>query len=109
MQPEPLVRPFPIAANFTLGPHALIDFSEFISPGRLNPGNWFVRFNNIWVDITTASSFGFPASQRVRLRKGLGQISVGPNVVSYNPPPFDVRSHATGNRALRFRNFPLNP
>lgn len=108
-QPDTLRRPFPIAANFTLGPTVLVTFSENLVPGTLWHGNWFVRWNNLHVRITHADSVGLPASPVVRLVKGLTGLAAGPNVVSYSPPPFDVQSFATGLRAHRFSDFPLNP
>lgn len=109
MAPSPLVRPFPIRANFTLGGNALVTFSENVRPGLLDPANWFMRWMNQGYFVTYVDSVGLPASPVVRLRKGTWQPSVGPNMVRYTPPPFDVRSFATGNHALRIPFFPMFP
>lgn len=82
---------------------AVITFTDPIAVGALNNNNWFVRHGNTIQVVTTAAIF----QGTVILSVLPGIFELGPNVVSFNPPPFDVISDRTGLAAQGFAGFPL--
>ncbi|MBA7673280.1 hypothetical protein ES703_81474 [subsurface metagenome] len=81
----------------------VITFTDLIAAGALNNNNWFVRHANAIHVVTGANVF----EGTVVLSTVPGVADPGPDVVSFDPPPFDVISDRTGLAALAFADFPL--
>lgn len=97
--------PVPIDASWEpLTPATLVTFSHSIRPDSLDTGNWFVRFANQSYPVTGA----IVIAGKVQLTFAAPIIDLGPNVVSYSPPPFDVISNtAKPVPAGAFTDYPL--
>lgn len=99
LEPEP--PPVPVLADKTNG-HLDVYFSSTLTPGPLNAGNWFIReANTAWLPIGPTAVL--PNRVSIDLF-GLGP-DVGPDVVSYSPPPFDVVG--PGGPAAAFADYPI--
>lgn len=97
------LKPVPVSAVYNAGPHnAVVTFDRPLQPGVLDPGNWFFRWAN----------WGYPANNvgaagtDVTIWPATGSGQVGPSIVNYTPPPFDVLS-VPGQPADAFSGFPL--
>ena len=85
----------PVTITFS---HPLVDVPA------INLDNWFVRETNLDKTVTAASVVGGV----VELTLGSVAADVGPDVVSFTPPPSDVLSDTTKQiPAPGFTDFPL--
>lgn len=109
MPPEPPPGPFPVVANWTLGLAAKVTFNEALQPGFLVIGSWTMRWAGWNYPVTLAQILFPPQDLVVLLSKGAPGIDPGPDRVTYTPPPFDVRSVATGLPNPGFVDFPIVP
>lgn len=104
--PSSLVPPVPILARYAtpVGP-VTVTFDQPLRPDpALETTNWFVRRNGQAPLVQTA----FADANRVVLTLGMGPGNPGPNVVSFNPPPFDVQAAAPPHEpTAAFTDFPL--
>lgn len=102
--------PVPQSAFFNLGfTFGNVEFQHPLIPGSLDPANWFVRWLNRsrFVDAALVAP-GNPLA--VAFTTSGSGVDVGPDVVSYSPPPFDVISAtARAVPAPAFSDFPLDP
>lgn len=83
-------------------PDTTVFFSAPLTPAVLNPANWFVRDGNFWRTTLTAVA---AAPNVVTLTEVGFAPNIGPDIVTYTPPPFDVTG-PTGIVAA-FADFPL--
>lgn len=97
----PDLRPAPILATWS-SPKCTVTFSQPLTPGPLNPGNWFVRVGDRSQTIFIAAAV---APNTVELTSIGSGPNPGPDVVSYSPPPFDVTG-PTGD-AQAFADYPI--
>lgn len=101
--------PVPVAAVWLPLPSVVrVVFNHRLLPdAALNTDNWFVRFNNFSLNIVLARIA--PATPFiVRLTISGQAINMGPDVVSFFPPPFDVISDTVVEvPAPGFTDFPL--
>ena len=96
--------PVPVSAVFNIvGPTIDITFSCPLRPASLEKSNWFARKNNQSWTI----SGGVAGGSKVRLVTSGQVMDMGPDVVSYTPPPFDVLSLGGLVRAEAIVNYPL--
>lgn len=80
-----------------------MSFSVKLETGPSSAGNWFVRKNGQHWSVASAGA----GQSKVELLLS-GQIpDVGPDVVSYSPPPFDVLSDGGQVPAPAFADYPL--
>lgn len=84
-------------------PQVVVTFDRPLVVGILDAGNWSARVSDILYQVTTATAL----RSDVTLTLGYGGPSVGPNVVSYDPPPNDVLSRAQNLPAIGFTDFPI--
>jgi len=98
--------PVPILARYTIpvGP-VTVTFNQPLRPDpALETANWFVRHNGQAPLVHAALA----VADRVVLSLGIGPGNPGPNVVSFNPPPFDVQEAAPPHEpTAAFSDFPL--
>lgn len=83
-----------------------VDFDKPLNPASLDLANWFVRHSNVERDIWFAAVTP-PGLNRVGLRGTAGAPNIGPDVVSYSPPPFDVTAGPRRVPAAAFADFPI--
>lgn len=104
MPPSP--GPVPIAACFwAVPPSVFVRFDQPLVAGvGWDTGNWFVRWLNETRAVTQVSTVG----DQVVLDLAAGVGGLGPNVVSFSPPPFDIEG-LFGNVADPFADYPLVP
>lgn len=80
----------PLSGVYTLGTSTLV--LTFDQPLQANPAlnipNWFIRAD----DKTRGPVTAIAAGSDVTITTGLPFVQVGPDVVSYSPPPFDLIS-----------------
>ena len=95
----------PTAAVFSLmGASIEIAFDvPIVDKDAIDIENWWARINDKLQVITAAAAI--PAG--VMLVVTAGAADAGPDVVSFDPPPFDVETDA-GGRAAPFENFPVS-
>lgn len=98
-QPDGL--PVPVLAQWA-SPRARVWFSTPITAGVLDVTNWFVRVGNRSQSLFTATAI---APNYVELLSIGSGPDIGPDVVSYSPPPFDVVG--PGGPAAAFADFPI--
>lgn len=109
-RPTFLVLPSPplpvIAHQRGVGQPVTVDFDQGLQADpAIDTDNWVVRLaNNLW-ETTSASVTGARVTLTIG---GFAVPDVGPNVVSFSPPPFDVLS-TPGLPAAAFADFPLEP
>lgn len=103
MLPEP---PFPIKATFKPPNQYLVTFSTWLQPGPLNLFTWRVRHAFRRYTMQAAEVIPDYRNPVVLLTRGLHVIDLGPNNVSYLPPPSDVRSRIGDLAAPGFAMFP---
>lgn len=100
-----LPRPKPIAAGINTGTGAwYVAFDRPLQAGILDADNWYLRYlSTRWVPYSAivlgTDVTGFAAA---------AGAAVGPDVVSYSPPPYDVIG-TNGYAAAAFADFPLGP
>ena len=87
--PLALDAPVPISASWTGGaaPVVVKFDGDLETAAAVDTLNWFVRLNDQSQFITGVSVSG----DEVTVSRASGLGAPGPNVVSYSPPPFDVR------------------
>jgi len=88
---------------YPLDPGARVQFSVPLVPGLKNTANWFIRWANNQYTVTQVQVSGPYAD--ITLAAPI--LSLGPNVVTYSPPPYDVISLTGLVRAEAFTDFPL--
>lgn len=95
--------PFPIAATLSTTTGLwTVTFDKALQPGVLDFTNWFFRAaNTAWL-----GDFATAAGAVVAGTATQGLEDLGPDVVNFTPPPFDVLS-LTGLPAVAFADFPL--
>jgi len=99
-----LNAPVPIAARFNLiGPTVDVSFSTPLVANLSAAGSWFVRKNNQRWSVGSAAA----GQSKVQLVLSGQVMNMGPNVVTYSPPPFDVLSLGGLVPAPAFVNYPL--
>lgn len=100
-----LDAPVPIYALFSIiGPTVDITFSTRLVTAASDPGNWFVRKNDQAWSVTGALA----GASKVGLVLS-GQVpNIGPDVVTFSPPPFDVLSFGGLVPAPAFTDYPLS-
>lgn len=89
MPPKPpCPAPVPTGAFWNPGPPAVeVHFDRNLTANpALDPGNWFVRWNNNQQEVLAASAL----DSVVTLTLDAQAPNAGPDVVNYSPPPFDV-------------------
>lgn len=101
----PQVAPLPINATFLFGPPNAVQvtFDSLIRDQPHDVANWFVRFDAVLyriVVIVTRDDF-------LRLTLTFDRFLAGPDIVSYDPPPFDVNGLLTGLPVQPFFAFPI--
>ena len=95
--------PVPIAAQWdTFTETGSVTFDQALQPGALDTANWDFRVANNLRPLVSAVASGAVVSV---VTSGANP-SIGPNAVSYSPPPFDVLN-ASNQAAVAFLNFPL--
>ena len=95
--------PIPIAATLELlSGDWSVTFNRPLQPGSLDSGNWTFRASGQLFITPTATAAGPVVSGTATA----GLPDLGPDVVNYAPPPFDVIS-VTGLPAAAFLDFPL--
>jgi len=97
----PNLLPVPILATWT-SPKCTVTFSQALTPGPLDTGNWFVRVGGRSQTIFLAAAVAPDKAELTSIGSG---ANPGPDVVSYSPPPFDVTG-PTGD-APAFSDFPI--
>lgn len=103
MLPDP--APVPIAAvAYIPGFRVDVTFDRPLVAGAVTPTTWFVRHGGLDYGIFTSASSG--AGVVIGLSGGT-KSDPGPDVVSYSPPPFDIKSLVGGVPAAAFTGFPL--
>jgi len=98
--------PVPILAQYPLpGGAVTVTFDQPLRPDpALETTNWFIRHNGLSLLVLTA----YVLADRVVLSHGFASGNPGPNVVSFNPPPFDVQGAAPPHDpTAAFSDFPL--
>lgn len=106
--PVPAVAPLPIEALFLGAPPPVVTV-EFDSTLRIethDPANWSVRLNNFRRLVTQAFSLP-PDRTRIQLVLRDQTLELGPDIVDFSPPPFDVHGLLTGLPVAAFADFPL--
>lgn len=99
-----LDAPVPTIAGWNpVGPTLTMTFSIPIEDAQLETPNWVVRHNNINFTVFSAEATG----GRILLGLISGLPSIGPDVVSYSPPPHDVVSAVGHVPAPAFADFPI--
>jgi len=85
-----------------------VEFDQDLNVAALNTLNWQVRVNNVLYRPATAAveTFSRRAARLYNLIPGFGDM--GPNAVSFSPPPFDVVSSESGLPAAAFAEYPLH-
>ncbi len=79
-------------------------FSQPLVPGAADQGNWTGRHLNLsW----TAGLAVAIAPDKILLDIIPGAPNIGPDVVSYSPPPYDVRSTPGLVPAAAFADYPI--
>ncbi len=105
MVPEPPPPPpVPISATRTLPDIAFVTFDQDLVIGPLEDSLWTWRSNNRAFEALNAEVNAGAVVELTGLDVG---PDVGPNVISFSPPPFDVLSLGTGLPAAAFVDFPL--
>lgn len=80
-----------------------MDFDQLLKPGSLDAANWSWRYGNLRFVPTAAVAI----AARVTVDATAGPGDPGPDVCSYDPPPFDVRS-LDDVAAVAFAAFPIS-
>lgn len=78
-------------------------FDRFLEDGALDPFNWQIRET---AQLRTGAHPCTAAGKVVTCEMAAGILNLGPDIVNYSPPPFDVRSRHD-LPAAGFINFPL--
>jgi len=79
--------PQPVSAEFFVLTSVLrVTFDKPIAPSSPDPGNWFVRVDDLAPQVTNASA----GQDAVTLTLGTPAMDPGESTVNYSPPPFDV-------------------
>lgn len=100
------VAPAPVAAHVFGGMQCRVHFDLPLSLGALDVSNWFVRWGGSRRAIASADAMSFNGLEGVRLAFGLPFPEPGPDVVSYSPPPFDLKG-LTDVPVAAFADFPI--
>ena len=96
--------PVPVSATFNPGPNTVfIVFDKPLVAGAIDVNPWFVRWMNTLRLVVNALIF----DSTVVLVTTTPFADLGPDVVSFNPPPFDVVSDFGFVEAPAFNDFPL--
>lgn len=96
--------PLPIGATFSIATTTLrVTFDRPLQPAVLHPGNWRIRETN---QVHTGLAPCTAAGSLVTCGMSAGIANLGPDIVDYLPPPFDVLS-VPGVAAAGFTDFPL--
>lgn len=84
-------------------PQVFVGFDQALKPGILwDTANWFVRWNNLTRPVTNVTTVGAQAV----LQLDAGVLGMGPDVVSFSPPPFDIEG-LWNNPVQAFLPYPL--
>lgn len=99
--------PVPLSAVWNIFlTSALVTFNHDLVVGLFDTGNWFVRMTNLERIVGTVQIF--PGAQtEVLLSTFIGPADMGPDVVTYTPPPSDIVSDFGFVPADPFADFPL--
>lgn len=96
--------PLPIAATFASGTGLWsVTFDALLQPGPVAIANWFLRVSNFAPAVITATA----VMNRVQGTTSGGSPDIGPDGVTFTPPPFDVVERVAGKPAAAFADFPL--
>lgn len=77
-------------------------------PGPKNIANWSARVNNLRKVPAIATVPGVPPFTVIDfIGWTVGVPDIGPPVIDYAPPPFDLVSSGTGLPAVAFTDFPM--
>lgn len=98
--------PVPVSATHALPlDPVVVTFSHpLVDAASIDVTNWFVRENNLDMTVTIAKI----VAGVVELTLGSVVADIGPDVVSFTPPPSDVLSDTTRQVAAPgFADFPL--
>ncbi len=102
---QPHEPPLPLNATLSLGTGVLtVQFDRLLQPGLLNSANWTTDGLN--AGIRTGAPPTTAAGDTVTSATTAPFPSIGPDVVHYTPPPFDVTSKFA-IPAAPFANFAL--
>jgi len=104
VQPDP---PLPVLAEvYTAERIVVVTYDRPLQPNpALDPGNWSVRISPY--RRTTIAAYCDATYVAVQYKTG-GTLQVGPDVVDYSPPPYDLVSPA-GAPAESFEDYPVVP
>lgn len=86
-----------------MSPTVFVQFDRILYPLTLDPSNWTGRLGNTaWIPLDAPYTDG----DRVYVNTQPVAPDVGPDAISYHPPPFDVRSRFL-KPAPAFADFPI--
>ena len=95
--------PVPLSATIDLATGVWsCTFDQALQPGPVDIGNWSIRRTNQLQVITTAVASGNVVAGATTT----GMLSIGPDVINWSPPPFDV-VNAIDQPSFAFAGFPL--
>lgn len=96
--------PVPILATWVaFPPKVVVTFNHLLVPAALDPGTWTIRHADQNFVVQAAAAL----TNEVTLTHAPGLADLGPDVVNYTPPPYDVISLGGLVPAGAFLNFPL--
>ncbi len=103
----PIDRPEPVSAStfqlFGVRHFQVIFNQTLVSMPSADIFNWSMVFAPFFWRATGVVIFG----NRVQIRAAPGAPVPGPDRISYDPPPDDVRAQDDGAAALPFTDFPI--
>jgi hypothetical protein len=82
-----------------------VGFDRELTAGVINPANWSGR----WMGQTITGVLAATVGQFAQFTFVVDGVAAGPNVVNYDPPPFDVTNIIDGSPADPFSDFPVDP
>lgn len=99
--------PVPISAVKSLGGFTICFDRSLSFINRPGPGGWTVRYGgNNW-PVTNRLATGIPQTCLYLLSPAAGVPDVGPDAITYAPPPDDAVDSATLQPALPFTGYPI--
>ena len=97
--------PEPVSAIIN-GPmtQLVVTFDRQLFPNPTpSPSNWIIRYNNQLRTVTSGNAVGFTLT----LNLTPGGADVGADVVTFDPPPFDILDLFTLEQVAAFADFPV--
>jgi hypothetical protein len=97
--------PIPLIAVKAAGVDLMsVGFDRELTAGDIDPANWSGR----WMGQTITGVLAATNGQFAQFTFVVDGVAAGPDVVNYNPPPFDVTNIIDGSPAAAFSDFPAS-